>query len=133
MLVKELPPEKQTRVLRLHNQAFGGDTACKQCPGNCCADCARAQGYRYDWEPGEKEKFGFDEKTGFKGETGCKLPLTERSSTCLCFACDGVNHCSSGLKFAPPLGVDKPFSLHRRQYTYRINAILHGYEEDKYL
>ena len=130
-MLKDLPLEKQTRVLWLHNQAFGGDSACKQCPGNCCTHCAGAKGYRHDWKPGEKEKFGFDAKTGFKGETGCKLPLTERSPTCLCFSCGGVNENWDNPVFAPPKGVNRPFSKERRESMHRMNNILWGQEEER--
>jgi len=75
-------------------------------PAPCCADCAKYKGW-YDNERDELHtqftideqkqiKQCWDEKTGFLGENGCKLPRRLRSYTCLSTDCKkappGVAH-----------------------------------------
>lgn len=89
----EMSPDKQQRVLWLHHQAFG-DSACKSCPGACCVGCASAEGY-FRWSKDRaaveklKETYNFDKVRGFKTDTGCALPVLERSEVCLGFFCGG--------------------------------------------
>lgn len=98
MQLKSLSPERQQRVIKLHSEAFArGKEVCGPCKGSCCKDCASASGYLRDWRIPDKEqdakikalkkKHGFDNKRGFLSDTGCKLPLEERSEICLGFIC----------------------------------------------
>lgn len=90
--LKSLSPMNQTAVLKLHHDIFS-DSACKTCKGSCCVSCGASQGY-LSFLPSKQfkelaEKYGFDKKKGFQTETGCALPMTERSDVCLSFMCTG--------------------------------------------
>lgn len=115
MELNDMTPEAKTRVLWLHHEVFH-DSACNTCPGNCCVDCHRTGGYlHYGRSPENvkalQDKYGWTDKDGFRnGPQGCKLPAHERSSTCLSFACGGVNVDPMYPKrWGPPMGVNKPF------------------------
>lgn len=89
--LKELPPERQVQVLKLHQEIFS-NSACTTCKGACCHSCHTAKGYL--GLSAEKFKkftsvYPFDPKMGFKTETGCSLPIRERSDICLSFMCSG--------------------------------------------
>lgn len=62
-----------------------------------------------------KKTYGFTKKDGFKGETGCKLPITERNDICLSYMCSGIAGSGS---WAPP--VSKPFTKEDRERGYEI-------------
>lgn len=97
--LKQLSPDKQTKVLWLHHKAFH-DAPCAPCGGQCCEGCARNKGYQ-DWATDwgawgllsshvfakQQYDYGWDEKKGYLGPNGCKLPVTERSEVCLRFMC----------------------------------------------
>lgn len=128
MRLNRLTPDAQVKIVRIHHEVFGGDVACKQCPGKCCSNCAPTRGYHDLDEPQEvtearMKKYGFDKKRGFKGANGCKLPVTERSSTCLAYACGGVG---GSWGFGPPKGVNKPFTSEHYQ---RLNKMLDQFYE----
>ena len=88
------------KLARLHHETFsvGG---CRQCDGPCCRDCAESEGYFKDTELSReglrrlKSTYGFDRKLGFRGPSGCRVPLHERSPTC------NVFYCGSGLNSFP--------------------------------
>jgi hypothetical protein len=114
MTLVQFSVDHQQKILWLHHQAFGGDSACKKCPGNCCDDCYHTDGYLFlskEQTEEKKKRFGWTKQRGFKGETGCKLPPHERSATCLSFACGGIHQPSMGKRFNPPEGVNKPFDM----------------------
>lgn len=95
MQLKSLSPERQKRVIKLHSEAFArGKEICGPCKGHCCQGCAGAEGYlRYGSNLSTsqldalKQTHGFDKKRGFLSDTGCKLPLEERSGLCIGFMC----------------------------------------------
>lgn len=92
--LKNLPLEEQTKVLKIHEETFK-DSACKTCDGNCCERCGPAKGYFSTRMPQRTfeelaAKYAFTEENGFRGETGCKLPIVERNDICLSFMCSGI-------------------------------------------
>lgn len=107
--LKTLKPDVQQRVLWLHHQAFGGETACGPCKGGCCGGCSYNGGYLTPTAFREaRKKYPFDKKNGFKTPTGCALPITERSSVCLGYICDG-RHIAQRSQQSGPVS-DIPFS-----------------------
>lgn len=81
--------DNATKALKLHHDAFSG-SPCTACKGSCCLHCASAEGYL----PSEglstmKKKYKYNKETGFKGPTGCNIPVHERSVTCVGFICSG--------------------------------------------
>lgn len=89
----ELRPDKATQALRDHHAAFSGGP-CNACKGACCVHCANVEGYHYNKALVKdlKEKYGFDNKTGFQTEQGCRIPVHERSSTCVAYQCRGYDN-----------------------------------------
>ena len=68
------------------------DSLCsKLCPGcaiSCCEPCVRENGYYKDGEIDNfKNKYGFNEKTGFLKQRGCAIPRLYRSTRCLYHIC----------------------------------------------
>jgi hypothetical protein len=94
--------------------------------------CAGAEGYRDYDEPRDitearKKKYGFDSKRGFKGETGCKLPMHERSHVCLGFICSGKGPEKVppwGYGLHPPVGVNKPFTEAQYERTVYMRDLM---------
>lgn len=122
--LKELPKEIQVQVLNIYEKTFK-DSACRTaCDGNCCSRCAVAEGFFGGRMPGKvlnelKAKFEFNDKDGFRGPTGCKLPLEERNDICLSFMC-------SGQPASPPFTIygphkEMPFSEEQRDNGYKIS------------
>jgi hypothetical protein len=67
---------------------FSVDYCSTVCFGKCCSECASYQGYLKPKKFTQlKKKYGFNDKTGFNGATGCKIPRKERSVTCRNFLC----------------------------------------------
>lgn len=94
---RKVTPDQANNLLKMHHDAFS-QSACKACPGICCSDCAKSDGYLYvDDRPfGEqqrlKRQYGWDKKLGFKTESGCSLPLHLRSTTCVSFYCENISN-----------------------------------------
>jgi hypothetical protein len=87
----QMEPTYAQNVLRAHYAAFS-QSGCVMCDGNCCSWCASADGYLDGYTDEQtiqrlKAEHGWDTKTGFRGEAGCKLPITKRSPTCLAYYC----------------------------------------------
>lgn len=83
-------PKKKADVLKAMSDAFS-DSVCTKCPGICCYECGPHNGYLGDFVSVDelaqlKHTYGWS-SAGFKGETGCLLPLDLRSPTCLAFFC----------------------------------------------
>lgn len=86
-----MEPTYAQTVLMAHYAAFSA-SGCRKCDGNCCTWCAVAEGYLSDYTDertirGLKAEHGWSPEAGFRGETGCKLPITKRSPTCLAYYC----------------------------------------------
>lgn len=109
-LLRDLPVERQMKVLWLHQVAFGEKEGnpCVKCKGHCCSGCAATGGYlRQDLPKKEwdflAEAYRFDHNIGskrgkgFLTEKGCALPPELRSKICLTFLC-GVS--PAGEKFS---------------------------------
>lgn len=86
-----MEPSYAETVLRAHFASFN-ESGCKGCDGNCCSHCASANGYLEDYATEAtilrlKAKYGWNSETGFRGQDGCTLPITQRSPTCLTYYC----------------------------------------------
>lgn len=80
------------RLLLKQRQAFGSDSPCRTCSGDCCRHCAADDAYFLGTLSRRafselKRTHGWDSLRGFRGERGCKLPLHLRSATCVGFFC----------------------------------------------
>ena len=87
----QMGPTYAQTVLMAHYAAFSR-SGCVKCDGNCCSWCASAEGYLSDHTDERtiqrlKAEHGWIPEAGFRGETGCKLPITKRSPTCLAYYC----------------------------------------------
>lgn len=125
--LRNLKPESQQRVLFLHHAAFA-HSACETCAGSCCRNCAGNFGYLEDGDFDEaKKKYGFDEKKGFQRETGCALPLMERSGICLGFICYDPPHVS----IAPNSKKEDRFGIWHRGAKACADEIHHEFYNNK--
>lgn len=94
---RQVTPDQANTLLKMHHDAFS-QSACKSCPGLCCSDCAKSDGYlyvdnrSYEEEQALKKRYGWDNKLGFKTESGCSLPLHLRSTTCVSFYCENISN-----------------------------------------
>lgn len=85
-------PEEATELLKMHQDAFS-KSGCKECNAPCCKDCAENGGYLHhqgvmgDAAQELRDQYGWNRVKGFKGETGCNLPVNLRSPTCVAFFC----------------------------------------------
>ena len=61
---------------------------CVKC-ADCCRECLKRKGYFSDEAFAQVEHYGFAEK-GFLGDEGCRIPLHERSYTCITHLCPTV-------------------------------------------
>ena len=68
--------------------ATAGDP-CLNTTNCCCSPCVEFYGYLKYVKDSDKPVYdaAFDEKTGFLGESGCRLPRELRSATCLAHLC----------------------------------------------
>jgi len=84
------------RFIKIYNETFKeAKPVCASCVDHCCKGCGPASGYLYGDKPNRdiselKEKYGFSKEKGFLGETGCKLPPSDRSETCVLFTCHKI-------------------------------------------
>lgn len=129
--LKDLPPDVQTKVLKLHHEVFG-ESACKTCEGACCSHCGPHRGYLRISEDKFKvlvKGYGFTQAEGFKGTDGCKLPVTERSSVCLSYSCSGLAPEDKGGDLDGPLlkgrgpRVSKPFTEKDDEKTWQMRQL----------
>jgi hypothetical protein len=92
--VKDLKPAARQHILWLHQVAFDlpkEEHPCIPCGGNCCRHCAASEGYLpHKHFERVKTEYSFDNRRGFLTDTGCALPVEERSITCLGFICSGA-------------------------------------------
>ena len=76
-------------------------SVCGACKGFCCSRCVETHGYfRRNYGlggeiPAELKPL-FDDKTGFKGEHGCRIPVEQRSEICREFICTVVRQRNRG-------------------------------------
>lgn len=94
---RKVSPDQANTLLKMHHDAFS-QSACKACPGICCSDCAKSDGYlyvddrSYEEQAQLKKSYGWDKKLGFKTASGCSLPLHLRSTTCISFYCENISN-----------------------------------------
>jgi hypothetical protein len=123
--LKELPQEVQVQVLAIYEETFK-DSACRRaCDGNCCSRCADAEGFFGGRMPRKsldelKAKFGFTPKDGFRGPSGCNLPVEERNDICLSFMCSGSPPVQGFTTYGPK--VHMPFNDKQRENGYKISS-----------
>jgi hypothetical protein len=127
--LKELSAIQQKQVLALHKEAFS-DSACTTCKGACCSTCASVNGYLGLTGKAFKEvadKYNFDAQRGFQTDTGCSLPLAERSDVCLSYMCTG-----------DPKQWDKngptalrPFTADQRRKSFEITDLFRPLEDHR--
>lgn len=98
----DLTGRSKQRVIKIYNQAFKaqpvpcGTDKCfhgKHNPAGCCSGCGAAQGYLPE-KPFNalKSEYGWTKKHGFLSPgVGCKLPVEQRSATCVAFTCLGMS------------------------------------------
>ena len=97
------------------------------CGGQCCQNCAAATGhFRGDLLMSPKvlqlkKEYGFDDKTGWLGENGCKLPVNERSAACLGWYC---------LKLDPLIDKKVISDLSRKVYNQEAQQVNESSERD---
>lgn len=98
----DLTGENKQKVIKLYNQAFKeqpvpcGTDKCfhgRYNPSGCCGSCGPMLGYLP--EPVFnvlKSEYKWTKKHGFlKPGVGCKLPMEQRSATCVGFTCLGMS------------------------------------------
>jgi hypothetical protein len=92
MWQQRMPRHRAEELLAQYHEAFK-TSGCRSCPGICCEDCAREDGYLHRMGISDshlrrlKRQHGWNATDGFKGPEGCKLPVERRSPTCIAFYC----------------------------------------------